>query len=304
MTRLLPAIGTKQDYLAVYRDDGPWLPALRCICDRHGLPAEGLSRQVLGTHVVFRTGDLIVKLQCPLYLDSHDAEHLVLRHLRGLPSPELVAEGDLEGWPYLLMTVVPGAPAANVWPALSQTERADIIPQVGDLMRRLHAHAPIAELAIDWNRFLEERIRSAGEHHGVSGEWAGWLLRRLEGFAEGPFAPVLLHADITLDHVLLAKREGAWKVTGIIDFGDAMMGHPGYEFTAPLIGLAAGDAELARSLVESYGWRLDRELSERLLTYSLLHRYARLGDITERIGVGHPDGIFEAIWGGRERKES
>jgi len=304
MTRLLPSVHAKRDYLAVYRDDGPWLPALRCICDRHGLPAAGLARQALGTHVVFRTTDRIVKLMCPLYLDRHDAEGIVLRRLRGLPSPELVAQGELEGWPYLVMTIVDGTPAAEVWPALTHAEKASIVPQVGDLMRRLHAQAPIAELAIDWNRFLEERIRIAGEHHGVSGEWAGWLQRRLEGFAEGPFAPVLLHADITLDHLLLERRGGAWTVTGLIDFGDAMMGDPGYDFTAPLIGLAAGDAGLTRRLVESYGWRPDREVRERLLTWCLLHRYARLSDITERIRVGHPDELFIAFWGGRERRES
>jgi hygromycin-B 7''-O-kinase len=303
MTRLLPAVRSKQEYLAVYRDDAAWLPAVRCICDRHGLPAEELARQVLGTHVVFRTGDLVVKLLCPLYLDSPDAESLVLRHLRGLPSPVLVAAGDLEGWPYLVMTVVPGIPAADVWPGLSHPERAAIVPQIGDLMRRLHAQAPVAGPAPDWGRFMEERIGRALEHHAARGEWAAWLQRRLEGFTAGPFTPVLLHADITTDHILLERRDAAWRVSGIIDFGDAMRGHPGYEFTAPLIGFAAGEAGLGRSLVESYGWRFDRELSDRLLTWCLLHRYARLGDITGRIGVGHPDELFEAFWGGREREE-
>jgi hygromycin-B 7''-O-kinase len=227
-------------------------------------------------------------------------EGRVLRHLEGLPSPDLVACGKVEGWPYLVLSVVPGVPAVDVWHSLSREDRIMVVSQVGHLMVRLHAHPPLDELGIDWNRFLEERIAGALEHHAPPAGWRDWLQRRVHGFTEGPFRPVLLHADITHDHVLLERKENAWVVTGIIDFGDAMMGHPHYDLVAPLICFAAGDAAVARSLVGSCGGKLDRDLSERLLTYCLLHRYAKLSDITARIGVDHPDGIFEAFWGGPE----
>ena len=129
------------------------------------------------------------------------------------------------------------------------------------------------------------------------GEWHTWLTRRIDGFTELEFRPVLLNSDITDDHILISRLHGKWKVTGIIDFGDAMMGHPHYEFIAPLLCFAAGEPQLSRALVESYGESFSASLSDRLLTYCLLHKYAKLSDVRARLAVDRPQELYQAIWG-------
>ena len=118
-----------------------------------------------------------------------------------------------------------------------------------------------------------------------------------ERIHEPGFDPVLLNADITDEHVLVVNRNGYWRFSGVIDFGDAMMGHPHYEFVAPLVCLTLGEPPLSQTLVESYGLELTPALAERLTTYCLLHKYGRLGDILERCPVSSGEDLYSAMWG-------
>jgi hygromycin-B 7''-O-kinase len=108
---------------------------------------------------------------------------------------------------------------------------------------------------------------------------------------------VLLNADITDEHVLVINRAGKWQFSGVIDFGDAMMGHPHYEFVAPLMCLTIGEPSLSRVLVESYGLEFSPALADRLTTYCLLHQYGRLADILERHPASDGEDLVRAMWG-------
>ena len=294
---VLPPISSRESYVTVYRDAPVWLPAMRTICARHNLDASALRREALGSHVVFRTGGRILKLFSPLWAEDFVAERAALEHVRGLPIPELIGDGQLEGWPYMVMTVVPGTPAADVWGHLSSDQRLDVLRQLGELMRVLHDHPPLAELATDWNGFLQERIARCDEHHGAEEGWGAWIRERVVGFSEPPFDPVLLSADATDEHILLTERGGRWRITGLIDFGDAMMGHPHYEFIAPLACHTFGHPELSRALIESYGLELTPQLAERLTTYCLLHKFARLKDFLRGRPFQEGAGLYRALWG-------
>lgn len=293
---ILPEITCKQDYVKVYADTSVWLPAARTICARHGLDAGDLRRETLGSNVVFRAGARILKLFCRLWRDDFVSERSSLAHVRGLPIPELVADGELEDWPYLVMTVVPGMPAVDVWGSLEKEEKAGIILELGQIIRRLHEHPPLSELAMDWNTFLGDRIARADEHHGVDERWLNWVRDRITGFCEPPFKPVLLNADLTDDHILLSERGGTWRITGLIDFGDAKMGHPYYDFIAPLACFTFGQPNLSQILVESYGLQLNADVVGRLTTYCLLHKFCRLKDFLIIHPVPDGSAFHRALW--------
>ena len=74
---------------------------MHVICGRHGLDPAGLRRLGLGTHLVFVTGRTVLKLLCPLWPGDYPAEKAALEIIRGLPTPELIATGLLEEWPYM-----------------------------------------------------------------------------------------------------------------------------------------------------------------------------------------------------------
>lgn len=294
---LLPTITSKAEYRAVYTNNAVWLPAMEVVCRRHGLDPAQLQREPPGTHIVFRVGLYILKLFCPLWGEDYGAELAVLRHLQGLPTPQFAAHGEIEGWSYLIMTAVPGNPVNEVWGELGLAEKRSILERIGVFMHDLHKQPSIPALETDWEEFLAERVEHWEEHHQPDGAWRDWIRGRVSGFREPPFAPVLLNADITDEHVLVVNRGGKWRFSGVIDYGDAMMGHPFYEFVAPLMCLTIGEPSLSRTLVESYGMELTPAVADRLTTYCLLHRFGRLSDILERCPVADGQALQEALWG-------
>lgn len=297
MTVLLPTIASEHDYSKVYADTSVWLPAAKVIGARHGLAASELRRATLGTNVVFRTETRILKLFCGLWYDDFRSEYAALSHVQGLPVPEIIAAGELEGWPYLVMSIVPGVPALEVWGSLDLKIQTSIMRELGQLLRQLHGHPPVAELATDWSAFLRERIARSDAHHRADEPWRTWIRERVTGFAEPSFEPVLLNADITEDHLLLSERGGSWGISGLIDFGDARMGHAYYDFVAPLAFYTFGQPSLSHSLVESYGLQLTAEVMGRLTTYCLLHEFGRIEAFLSRFAVPDGEAFHRALWG-------
>src|SRR5687767_8466207 len=116
---MFPAISNISDYSGVFKNDTVWLPAMRTICARHRIAAAELMRQALGSHIVFRAGSHIIKLFCPLWREQFVVEVACLDHIRGLPIPELVATGELDGWAYIVTSIVPGIPATDTWDAIT-----------------------------------------------------------------------------------------------------------------------------------------------------------------------------------------
>ncbi|WP_459962375.1 phosphotransferase family protein [Nocardia sp. IFM 10818] len=87
------------------------------------------------------------------------------------------------------------------------------------------------------------------------------LLARWEGYlgedANFEYAPTLIHADISLDHLLLTGD----RISGVIDFGDAQIGDPDYDLC--YLWPAAG-AEFVRRVQEYRGRELDDRLAAKL----------------------------------------
>jgi hygromycin-B 7''-O-kinase len=290
---LLPEVETLTDYRRIYRDEQVWLPAMRAICDRHGLDESSLAFAPPGTHVVFCVGaELYIKLFSPLWGGDYTSERAALRALTGhdLPIPQLLAEGKVEGWRYLVLTAVPGVPVGQVWEQVGARDREHIVRGCGRFLAALHA-APIeglAEIATDWPAFVEEQIGACLEGVREADLGPQWL-RSVRSFLDGlpplfepGFRPVLLSADVTDEHVLVSERDGRWEFTGFIDFGDAMLGHPLYEFAAPGCCITRDSPELQRALLCAYGLaegELTQALSDRLMAYTLLHRYVKILDL-------------------------
>ena len=202
---MLPLIRSIEDYRKIYTDSALWLPAVREIAARCNLP-EPLDRQPLGTHIVFRSGDAFtIKIFCPLFPQDHVSEKTALTHIRNLPVPSVIHSGAIDGWPWLVMKRLPGVPAVEVWPSLPEKTKRDVIGQVGRWMRELHRTPPPPAMAGTWEAFIRERLQKAETHHGMPEPWRSWIREQLRDFEEPPMPHVLLHADITADHILLSR---------------------------------------------------------------------------------------------------
>jgi hygromycin-B 7''-O-kinase len=183
------------------------------------------------------------------------------------------------------MTRLEGRPLSEVAATMSVEDKTAVARDLGGLMRAMHdAEAPSgSRLALDWARFVDAQAQSAPVRHaeGAPAAWLqaipGWLGSVLPELTR--FRPTLISADLHAEHVLVAERAGRTSLVGVLDFGDALIGDPAYDFVTPLAFIVRGRAPLMSALLDGYGVPAgDRtpELRRRFTAYELLHRHAQL----------------------------
>jgi aminoglycoside phosphotransferase (APT) family kinase protein len=87
---------------------------------------------------------------------------------------------------------------------------------------------------------------------------------------------------------------------GLIDFGDARLGDPLYEFVAPLAFYCFGQPEMSRALLRGYGLEATAATCAQLTTFCLLHEFGRVPDFLDRHAVVDGPGFEQALWGEQE----
>ena len=306
---LLPATKTREDYEPIYRDADVWLPAMRTICERHSLDKTLLELAPPGTHVVFRVGPhLYIKLFALPWSGDLVPERLVLRKLSGrtdLPIPRLVTEGEIEGWPYIIITAVDGIPLCKTWNSMETSDREHIAARCGELMSTLHATPTegLEAIAVDWPTFVDSQIQDCRDQLIQTSIDRHWIYSVVEftnalpPLVEPDFRPVLLSADVTDEHILVSERGGRWELTGFIDFGDAMLGHPYYDFVAPGALITRSSPSLQRAMLLAYGYssnQLNANLANQLMAYTLIHRFFNISELLEQSGT-QPPACFEDL---------
>jgi hygromycin-B 7''-O-kinase len=275
----LPADPGVADFDALQEDPARWIGVLAMLAARYSsAPAVPAGE---GTVLVALLGtDLVLKLYPPFLRDHFAFERAMLTHLHGrlsLPTPRLVDNAEHDGWPYLVMTQLPGTPLDRVWPTLQQNERCAVLHTIGRLAAEVHALplGPMPALAPRWADFLQRQRERCHERQRRTGLPAQ-LLDQLEAFIHGrvPEGPdVILTGEYTPFNLMSAG--GA--LAGMFDFGDGLVGPREYDWLGPLCFLAAGDAARIDAFFDGYHGRpFDRTQREALLRLILLHRYSNL----------------------------
>lgn len=186
-----------------------------------------------------------------------------------------------------MVTRLTGISLAEIWDTLDASARRALAAQLGATLRDLHA-LPIGKLADipvlgqRWPRLISRSVDATIAHHRRQGVDETWLARLALFLEQGPplcpdrFAPVLLDGDIHPWHLLTARDAESWRLTGLIDFDDAMLGWHEYEFASPGVLMLAGDAASIETCLRAYGFTerdLNAGLRRRLMVYALLNRY-------------------------------
>jgi hygromycin-B 7''-O-kinase len=215
--------------------------------------------------------------------------------------PEIVAEGERDHWPYLVITRLDGVLGSTAWRAVPEDQKDIILRQIGETIAQIQDAplGPLAEIEPKWPQFIKTQIAGCRARH----ERLGMPQRYLDGLNDilseaSEIIPtdsrsVILTGEYIPENFLLTDTPRGWRLTGIIDFGDVMTGWGEYDLLGPSAFMTSGRPERVRSLLSGFGYsraEMNPALAQRLLALLLLHRasdpirHIDIADWQERAG--------------------
>jgi hygromycin-B 7''-O-kinase len=288
----------------------------RAIIHKHQLPEASLTLFSDGTNIVFSYGEnKVIKIFPPFHQSQFASERLVLIHLDGklsVKTPTLEHEGEVFGWPYLIISKLEGTNLETLWETMPHNNKVVILRELGALIQEVHALPTDGLEAIDchWAQFLEKQIANCVEQHQTKG-LSATLLQQLPAYLDSIKEklpkikkPVILTGEYTPMNFLVQQIDNIWHISGLIDFGDAMLGLPEYDLLGPGAFLIQGDKQLLREFLTAYGYlpnEMTDMLSHQLMALMLLHQYSNL-NIQVRIPnwkekTGSLKDLESLVWG-------
>src|SRR2546423_14845376 len=111
MTTSLPCLSDYEAFHSWRADPSRWLPVALDIAHGHGLKTTAPHVFTTGTNLVIGLGEVILKIFPPTLRGQFISERGSLKQLCGrlsIPIPEILFEGQRDGWPYLVITRLSG----------------------------------------------------------------------------------------------------------------------------------------------------------------------------------------------------
>lgn len=279
-----------------------WHVPIALIAARHDLDASNLFPFSTGSDIVWSAGAHVIKLTAPMWTSEIAAEAAALQRVQGeldVATPNHVATGDIEGWPYVVMSHVPGQPIGELWADLDGADRVRLAGDLGRLTRAVNELGDESEAGA-WPAFWEACTKDVGERHLKRGG-PPEIAKEIDGFLAEvgelvPSAYGFLHTELLDVHILGEERAGRVELSGLIDFADSCVGPVEYEFAAPIDFLFKGEPGALRAFLLGYGVDesdLGPERSRRLLAWSLCHRFGSLPRMLAACGDRKPGTLEE-----------
>ncbi|MEH2559992.1 hygromycin-B 7''-O-kinase [Bradyrhizobium algeriense] len=290
MTASLPAFTDYEPFRAWRADPAQWLPIARDIARSHGLACAAPHVFTTGTNVVVALDEkLILKIFPPFLRSQFASERSTLAQLRGqlrIAIPETVAEGERDGWPYLVITRLSGVLGGDAWPSMPEADKERVLAEIGETIAEVQRvpAGVLAQIEPNWDVFMPGQIEGCRARHerlGLPQKFLDGLDELLRDTApmlialDGP--PVILTGEYIPENFLLSRDGGGWHLAGLIDFGDVMTGRGEYDLLGPSAFMTAGMPRRVRSLFGGFGYSaadITPDLKRRLMVLLLLHRHS------------------------------
>jgi hygromycin-B 7''-O-kinase len=293
---LLPLVRDWDDWRPIFTDVALWRPVVERVWAADatlqastGIAAPGrVEAGYPGTCAVFVVDDAaVIKFFPPMVAPDYRRELTTYRLIdeRVPHLPRLLTQGayhDRIEWPYLAVAFLSGEAWRDAEARIDPVSQIAIISELGRTVRALHdvplpVSGPWPSMS-DWE-ILTARMPQAmvelRERTNLSGRVVAEIEALLAATDWFTVRPCLLHADLTEDHLLVGEQNGRWGITGLIDWADAEVGDPFYEWVALWFSICRRDVTLFRAFLEGYDPALRPETmaTERLIAFTFLHRF-------------------------------
>jgi hygromycin-B 7''-O-kinase len=283
----LPSLSNFETFQAWRADASQCLPVALDIARSHGLPHADTQVFSTGTNLVVGLDDrLILKIFPPLLRSQFVSERRALAQLRGhlgVPIPEIVLEGERDGWPYVVITRLSGMLGTEAWPVLPEDQKERVLAEIGETIADVQ-RVPVGDLSrIEprWERFIAKQIEGCRARHARQGlppkflDGLDDILREATTLIPLDAPPVILTGEYIPENFLLSSEGGNWRLSGLIDFGDVMTGWGEYDLLGPSAFMTAGVPRRVQSLFSGFGYSkadINFTMKRRLMALMLLHR--------------------------------
>lgn len=243
-----------------------------------------------GSNAVFQVGSShVIKLFPPFHRYQWETEWAVFKCLDRLSLPvqlpQLLFGAEARHWGYLVMTRLPGRSLEGLWSELPVSAQCQLLETLGQTMQAVHQLPAECLPSLDpaWDLFWEYQQKHCLARHQRQGlpahflaELPTWLASTLPGMAEKAGPPVLLTGEYTPQNLQVQNQHNHWKLTGMLDFADSLIGPAAYDWLGPICFLVQGQRPQLEALFRGYGWPQSTEvvLRREALSYLFLHRYS------------------------------
>ncbi|HLM00550.1 MAG TPA: aminoglycoside phosphotransferase family protein [Pyrinomonadaceae bacterium] len=282
-----PSILTAEDFERHFSADF-WHDFAVAICRRHNLSFQNLERTNGTEHIVFFADDaLVIKIYTPFRGGFHreKAGLEFARNKTSLTVPEILFEGEIENFNYLVLTRLEGVlMTREIWLKLETRKQIEVVRQLSIGLKELHAR-DAGTINFDWRKFVERQAAAVVDRQKANGANPEWL-ERLPGYLEEslPLLPagsadVFLHGDVHFGNLRLLETRGKWRISGLFDFADSLRGFHEYDFLAVGVLMIQGQGELQREFFRAYGYgdgEINEILRRRLMLLTVLYECSNL----------------------------
>lgn len=253
-------------------DNENWIELAVAACDHAGINYGSIEiivtwDQAYCANAVYRIdGRRYLKVFGPTAERQFQVERSVLRTLEDhntIPAPRILAEGErTQSAPYLILTEVSGSTAEDVWEDLSRSEQLAVARELGAITAAIHRLPQQDLLAVEQqfggrNEHIQaaqaRRIAQIEATETLSARRCDEMIHFLKVEArenlDGP--PKLAHRELAHNHLYLSRETGAWKVSGFIDWADAMLGPPEWDVSFLWFWTFSRDREAMRDCLRT-----------------------------------------------------
>lgn len=197
-----------------------------------------------------------------------------------VPVPAVVAHGDLDDRPYLLLTYLPGTRWADRRAELTADDSEALAFDAAALLRRLHSihgsrFGPLLDPPYDslWSRVRHRCFAATGEYGLCGGSPATArrvteMVKKHRAAFVSSAVPVLCHNDF-IDGNLLLDRQRPPQIVGVVDLERAVWDDPLADLAKTASNVRHHDPVAAARLTTAYGATTPAE-SARLAVYDIL----------------------------------
>ena len=299
-----------------------WIELARIACEDAGFETNQIeiittweqtfsNNDLLRNNAVFRIGNRhILKLYGTDASQHSRVEITMLKTLIDVvPSPQLVAYGQLNtGRPYLIMTEVKGQTLQDAWPSLSRSELLNIAIQIGKITANLHSCRVDALATVE--SYIGGRLQIIAEEQkkriaeilameDLVPKHRDELLdySQTEAIKVINYPTVLTHADLSHAHIYIETTENETRVSGIIDWAEAMIGPAEWDLAFHWFWTFSRNKEAMKACLNAYyaGKQRPEDLARKCFSaHFFTFSMTEVWDYFEVLSDGH-NSILETI---------